>query len=100
MYGDKVRVECLNYSHILALPELELYIDEDDECHYISKKTFRGLSTGDDKKLHIYHNPERDTLSVWYKANCGHEVTLFDGIIKNRGALIELLYAIQIYKDE
>lgn len=92
MAADKIRVKKLDFEAIIELGglndltrpnSLDLNQDEDDDCHFRSGKTFRGLSTGDDKKLHIYYDPDRNTMNIWYLANNGSETTLFDGIIKN-----------------
>ena len=105
---DKIRVKILTLDDILVLgglndltrhKALDLNQDIDDECHFISGKTFRGASAGDDKKLHIYYNPERNTMQIWYRSNNGYETTLFDGIINNTSEFKVLLLQLNIKLD-
>ena len=65
--------------------------DETDE-EYVSIKRFLGVSTGDDKKLHIYYDEDTYEMVVYYKANNGTEYVVFDGYdIKNYFDLKQLL---------
>lgn len=80
------------------------YLDKDDieDLGFIYKKedifklpkTFRGLSTGDDKKLFLYHN--KTNVCIWFRENRGSEDTLFKGSIKNKSALKVLLKQLNI----
>jgi len=109
MAVNKIRVKKLNSEAIIELgglndltrhKSLDLNQDEDDNCHYRSGKTFRGLSSGDDKKLHIYYDPDRSAMHIWYRANNGFETTLFDGEIKNVSEFRVLLGQLNIKYDE
>ncbi len=62
---------------------------EDPEYLFICNKKLLGVSSGDDKKLMLYRD-ERSTI-IWWKANSGHELNIFDGRKLNDDELIILL---------
>lgn len=69
---DKKDIESLGFQ----------YDDVNEE--YVSIKTFLGVSTGDDKKLHIYYDEDTYEMLIYYKSNNGYEYVVFDGYdIKN-----------------
>jgi len=46
---------------------------------YTSKKKWLGVSSGDDKKLIIEQDYQRETMIIYWKDNRGFETTIFEG---------------------
>lgn len=77
----------LDYSDILEV--FDSTFNEYNE-EFISNKTYRGVSTGDDKKLRISYDTDNKTCVVYYKSNRGDEYVVFDGVIKSKNELKQL----------
>lgn len=86
----------LNFRCILENPEdyRVKFLDKEDletlgftynekQDYYVSEKTYRGISTGDDKKLIIDYDFADNHMVIYYKSNRGEEYIKFEGTIKN-----------------
>ncbi len=58
---------------------------------YISNKTYLGVSCGDDKKLCIFYDSNDNNMLIYFRDNTGYEFERFDGFIKNKSELKNLL---------
>ena len=82
-----VYTKYLDYTDILEI--FDGSFNEKDE-EFISNKTYRGVSTGDDKKLCINYDINDHRALIFYKSNRGEELVVFDGIIKSKNELKQL----------
>jgi hypothetical protein len=55
-----------------------------------SKKTVRGLGTGDDKHVYI-ETLEEDMIFIWWRSRSAHEDTLYDGYATSKEELDDIL---------
>ena len=78
------RVKYLDHDDIVSLG-FKLVTDNE----YVSDKTYLGLGTGDDAKLHIHYY--LNSAAIWFRSNRGDEYTMFDGWIKNKFELKKIL---------
>jgi hypothetical protein len=88
---EQIRVPCLTDKDI----EAEGFDHDEAIGEFISHKTYLGISTGDDKKLRIFYNPEDFYIEVYYVSNRGDEFTKFEGFVKNKIELQKILKMIK-----
>lgn len=70
------------------------------EEKYTSNKKWLGVSSGDDKKLIIEKDIERNTMIIYWKDNRGFETTIFEGkLLHTNDEISTLLGWLEINKS-
>ena len=101
------RIKYLDGDGIMSLG---FEIANDEGNTYKSLKKQRGLGTGDDKTLFVYHdvfeNNRKEVIiktHIWWRENRGDEITVFEGSIKNMlefKKILEQIHASNIITKE
>jgi hypothetical protein len=77
--------------------ELGFIWNDKHEC-WVSKKTYLGLGTGDDKKAHIYLDEDEGGgfMQIIMHVNRGDKYTLFDGVVKSESEIKQVMRMVQL----
>lgn len=87
------------------------YLDKDDiktfgfeeieDDHFIHPKTIRGLTTGDDSKIHLMYSKDDEDIipriTLWRKENRGREIEILEGYFKNKKEFKKILQQTNLF---